>query len=715
MIRTRKYTLPFFGILFGILSIGLTAWVLTSTQSAKASDSFNAENIISDHTFTNKDSMSVGQIQNFLESKGSACLANFQTLSINDQNGDGLGDEPYGKGVGEHVSAATAIWQAAQLYRINPQVILVTLQKEQGLVTRQDCPSWRYNTALGYGCPDSEPCDQAAYGFTRQIDYGVWHFRGFFDDTYPVPPTVPGSKFIAYNPDVNRCGGRVINIQNRATAALYSYTPYQPNAATLAAPQGQLVDCGAYGNLNFWRFFTAWFGSTQYEPVYIAYKSHLSNYGWTPDMNINRGMTGSTGKNRAMEAFKIIGDVEYTSYNINTGWQPTVSNGMISGTTGLSRPIQAIKVKPTGALAQEFDLYYRVHVSNVGWMGWTKDNQPAGVTGDSRSIEAIEMQLLPKGSNTPGSTANAYQNSGTTSNNAPLALSIASHVSNVGWQPTVTDNMTTGTTEQSRQMEAIKIGLNNQTGLTGNILYSTHLAAIGWQDIKSNNEIAGTIGQGRRVEAIRILLTGQLGENYDIWYRSYIQYAGWMGWTKNGIPSGSVGASRQLEAVDIRIIPKGSPAPPQQAINLFNPQGLPAPDNYSLGYSSHLYNIGWTPKVSQNIMSGTTGQARSMEALRIDNLTSFYGNAAITCSAYVKGTGWVENITTGNTCGTTGQSKPIEAVKLSLADSANKYDLYYKVHVSWLGWQDWVKGGVVAGTPNSGKNIEAITIKLVEK
>src|SRR5919202_4077573 len=130
MAQARKYTFPLFGILFGVLSFGLAAWIITSTPSAKAGDSFNAENIMSDHTFTNKDSMSVGQIQNFLESKGSVCLANFQTLSLNDQNGDGLGDEPYGKGVGEQVSAATVIWQAAQLYRINPQVILATLQKE---------------------------------------------------------------------------------------------------------------------------------------------------------------------------------------------------------------------------------------------------------------------------------------------------------------------------------------------------------------------------------------------------------------------------------------------------------------------------------------------------------------------------------------------------------------------------------------------------------
>ncbi|MFZ3009473.1 MAG: hypothetical protein WA030_00425 [Candidatus Microsaccharimonas sp.] len=237
--------------------------IIGAGQRAHAADTsqFDASYIISDPVFTDYKSMTASQIQAFLESKNSVCLVNFQTQSLNDMNGDGLGDEPYGKGINELVSASTLIWQAAQLYQINPQVILTTLQKEQGLITRTDCPEWRYNTALGYGCPDSAPCNTSAYGFTRQIDYGVWHFRGFFDDGYPIPPITPGDRYIAYNPS-SSCGGTTLHIQNRATAALYSYTPYQPNSATLAAPMGQTVNCGAYGNINFWRYFTDWFGST---------------------------------------------------------------------------------------------------------------------------------------------------------------------------------------------------------------------------------------------------------------------------------------------------------------------------------------------------------------------------------------------------------------------------------------------------------------------
>lgn len=715
MAQGKRFSLlPVIGAIVTIAGLTVVAWFLVSAQFAKASESFNAENIISDYTFTNKDSMSVSQIQNFLDTKGSACLAGFRTLSINDQNGDGLADEPYGKGVGEQVSAATAIWQASQLYRINPQVILATLQKEQGLVTRADCPAWRYNTALGYGCPDSQPCDQAAYGFTRQIDYGTWHFKGFYEDSYPVPPTVPGNKYIAYNPTAS-CGGSVLNIRNRATAALYSYTPYQPNAATLTAAPGQLVDCGAYGNINFWRYFTSWFGSTQYEPTYLSYKSHISYYGWT-ETNVNRGMTGFTGQGKPMQAFVINGNVEYSSYNNDSGWQPTVNGSMVSGTTGQNKSIQAIKIAPTGTLASQFDIYYRAHVSYVGWMGWVKNGAPAGVTGDgNKNIEAFEIQLIPKGGNAPGSTSNGYQNLGTTTNNSPLKFGVTSHVGNIGWQPTVSDNMVTGLIEQNRRIEAMKIDVTNQTGLSGNLVYSAHVSGIGWQDFKSQGETMGTIGQFRQMEAIRIALTGQLGNSYDVWYRSYIQYMGWQNWAKNGAPSGSVGASQQLEAVEIRVVPKNSISLAEQNA-LYNPGRLPLPDSYSLLYSTHVSYVGWTNSVPQNTVSGTTGQSRSLEAFRIDSSNSLAGDATITCGVYVKNTGWVENVTEGNICGTVGQTKSFEAVKLNITGAAaSKYDVYYRVHLAWVGWQNWAKNNEVTGTPNSNQPVEAIQVKLVEK
>lgn len=66
-----------------------------------------------------------------------------------------------------------------------------------------------------------------------------------------------------YNPNA-ACGARSITIRNKATAVLYYFTPYQPNAAALAAGYGVGNSCSAYGNRNFFLYFTSWFGSTHY-------------------------------------------------------------------------------------------------------------------------------------------------------------------------------------------------------------------------------------------------------------------------------------------------------------------------------------------------------------------------------------------------------------------------------------------------------------------
>ena len=50
-------------------------------------------------------------------------------------------------------------------------------------------------------------------------------------------------------------------IDNQATAALYVYTPYRPNAAALGNMYGTGDSCSSYGNRNFWRMFSDWFGN----------------------------------------------------------------------------------------------------------------------------------------------------------------------------------------------------------------------------------------------------------------------------------------------------------------------------------------------------------------------------------------------------------------------------------------------------------------------
>lgn len=234
-----------------VILLGLGVLLL---QAPKA-NAFVAGRIIDDSKFTANYTMSAGDVQNFLNGKNSACLMNYQTPSIQGNNN-----------YGGNVSAATAIKQAADIWGIAPQVLLVTLQKEQGLVTRGDCPDWRYQTAMGFGCPDGAPCDAQWYGLSRQLYQGARHLRGFFDQNsgWYIPFT-PGVRYIPYHPN-GGCGGSNVNIENRATASLYSYTPYQPNAAAQATKYGSGDGCSSYGNRNFASYYEDWFGSPFGEP-----------------------------------------------------------------------------------------------------------------------------------------------------------------------------------------------------------------------------------------------------------------------------------------------------------------------------------------------------------------------------------------------------------------------------------------------------------------
>lgn len=233
---------------------------------------FNAGNIISDAVFTNKSTMTEAQIQSFFNSKVSkcvvgkdedgkpyVCLKDFKITSVN-RVADAYCDGYTGAA---NESAARIIYRVAQSCDINPQVLIVMLQKEQGLVTHVWPSAWRYNIALGQGCPDTAPCDPGYIGFFHQI-YGAARQMQMYMEGRWFNWYAPGNTWqIQYHPDRDRCGTGAVHVANKATSALYYYTPYQPNAAALRANYGEGDTCSSYGNRNFYNYFTDWFGSTQ--------------------------------------------------------------------------------------------------------------------------------------------------------------------------------------------------------------------------------------------------------------------------------------------------------------------------------------------------------------------------------------------------------------------------------------------------------------------
>jgi hypothetical protein len=239
-------------VAFAVLS---TAILTPNTTNAAPVTGFNAGRIIDDGVFTDSGTMNTSTIQYFLNSKGVNCTGG-QAPCLKNYTQDGR-------------SAAQIIFDASQEFKINPQVLITVLQKEVGLVTDTDPANWQYRTAMGYGCPDSTPgvCDSSYYGFTNQMRWAARMYRAIMNASPTwYTPYVVGNNYIQYNPN-EACGGTNVYIQNRATQALYNYTPYQPNQSALNAGYGTGDACGAYGNRNFFLYFRDWFGNPQQSSV----------------------------------------------------------------------------------------------------------------------------------------------------------------------------------------------------------------------------------------------------------------------------------------------------------------------------------------------------------------------------------------------------------------------------------------------------------------
>ncbi|MDT0275113.1 hypothetical protein [Blastococcus goldschmidtiae] len=258
-----------------VLAASLLAPVATSTpaQQADAADTrlFSAGNIISDAVFFDGRAMDAGQIQRFLESKSpsscpdpaldsSPCLEDFR-LDTTSRAADGLCAGYQGAA---RESAAQIIAKVSVSCRVSPRVILVLLQKEMGFITSSNPTAKMYDRAAGYYCPDIGTgwCHPDYAGLQKQLYNAARQYQRYA--AYPANYSYRAGYTNTIQWDVpTSCGTSQVFIQNQATAGLYNYTPYRPNQAALDAGYGTGNDCSAYGNRNFWLYFTDWFGSTQ--------------------------------------------------------------------------------------------------------------------------------------------------------------------------------------------------------------------------------------------------------------------------------------------------------------------------------------------------------------------------------------------------------------------------------------------------------------------
>ena len=213
----------------------------------------------------------------------------------------------------------------------------------------------------------------------------------------------------------------------------------------------------------------------------------------------------------------------------------------------------------TGNQKNNYDIYYRVHVQDLGWLGWAKNGEPAGTMNYALKIEAIQILIVPKGTPAIENGQSACEKK-TIETKDNTTIEYSTHVEDIGWQGVVRNGELAGTTGRNKQVEAIRINLQDSE-YSGGIKYKSHIQDIGWQSYVSNGAESGTVGRNKEMEAICIELTGEMAEKYDVYYQVHSSEFGWLGWAKNGEKAGSEGYARQMEAIRIQLVEKGGKAP----------------------------------------------------------------------------------------------------------------------------------------------------------
>jgi len=221
-------------------------------------------NIISNEHFLDTNGMNTSSIQSFLEER-SSYLASYS------DGGRSAAQIIYDAAHGKNEAGGT--WNGVTINEstgtINPEVILVFLQKEQSLISRSTYDEWAMTASMGYYCyagvsndNNGNNCNDNYEGFTKQVENGAWQLRYNYEiatkDSSWWSSVYPGA--IQYRTGNTATMGTSrtppssydVTFSNQATASCYRYTPYV-----------------FFGNYNVWNLFynTYDFDSSSAPPI----------------------------------------------------------------------------------------------------------------------------------------------------------------------------------------------------------------------------------------------------------------------------------------------------------------------------------------------------------------------------------------------------------------------------------------------------------------
>ena len=261
---------------WGIAVLVIVIGLLFACLAAPKAEALDNNRVIDESIYYNKNSMSEAQIQEFLESENSY----LQSYTV-----------PNDVVIGPSVNvrgwrASAVIYWCAQWNGLNPKVILVTMQKEQSLVTSPTLPLGQYSLdwAMGYAVPENSERNYAFQGFAMQVAWGSLCLKNRSDWAISHNPNnaLFNTYWVGYTINID---GQSVYLSNGPTAALYAYTPHIQT--------------------SFARIYTQFFGSLIKEGFYLVADASNPTGVYMVEENIKRAVPGDIYNSWGLAAYPI--------------------------------------------------------------------------------------------------------------------------------------------------------------------------------------------------------------------------------------------------------------------------------------------------------------------------------------------------------------------------------------------------------------------------
>lgn len=462
--------------------------------------------------------------------------------------------------------------------------------------------------------------------------------------------------------------------------------------------------------------------------VGVSYQSHVHNIGWQDFWSSNGNISGTTGQSLPMEALKIKlvdapagAKINYQAHVQNIGWiNQWQSNGETAGTTGCGLNLEAIKITLEGLPG--YTIQYQVHVKNIGWQNFVSDGQIAGTTGQSLDIEAIRIKIIPiinpseigisrNGTATcavnyipvTGITLNKSSSTIYAGNSETLSANIAPENASKKTINWTSSDSSIATVDSSGTVTGIKAG---------------------------NATITATSADGNKTAICNYIVNEH---NPSVTCQGQVQDVGWQNPVGDSGIIGTTGMNLRLESIKITLndAPAGARIKYQVFVQNIGWQNvnydgsiagtigqslrieairisLENMPGYSVAYRANVQNIGWVPWGIDGEDIGTTDRSLRIDALQVKIIKS----VGVSYQTHVQNIGWQSPVSNGAISDTNGQPLRIEALNANLVNAPSGASIEYKAQVQNIGWQNYVANGVTAGTIGQSLAIESISMNL---